>query len=185
MLLMWEKQGQEILCLSALNTLVKQTHTAGSTMILCCMRSLDPWFACVLFCSVLWLSRSFVWLFCFSCPSLFYLFVPCLWLDALPVCVCCHFLSSAGVWTTESKGDHSGSARQLDSGSRCGVLLISFPPEPSFALSLCFKENSCSWMTLCNLFKLIQYFLNFPRVRSALSGEKKLQVKSWNSGVVF
>ena len=142
-----------------------------------------------LFCSfVLWLLRSFAWLFYFSCPSLFYSFVPCLRLDALPVCVCCHFLSSAGVWATESKGDHSGSARQLDSGSRCGALLTSSPPEPSFVTSFSlsvFKENSFSLATRSVISNSSNVLSIFLRERRDLSGEKKLQVKSWNSGGDF
>lgn len=143
------KQGQEILLLRCVSMhYIHLSNRLSSSWLyhdpllhvflrpMICMHPLFCFF-------VLWLLWSFVWLFCFSCPSLFYLFVPCLWLDALPVCVCCHFLSSAGVWTTESKGDHSGSARQLDSGSRCGVLLTSSPPEPSFvtAFSLFFLRE--------------------------------------------
>lgn len=143
MLLMGGNPGQESLPLrfvSKHNVHSCQTdcHPAGFTMILCCMCSLDPWFACILF--LLWLLRSFVWLFCFSCPSSsFFLFVCSLSLVGCTscVCLCCHFLSSAGVWATESKGDHSGSARQLDSGSRCGVLLTFSPPEPSFVTAFC------------------------------------------------
>lgn len=111
------------------------SHPAGFTMILCCMCS--TWLACILFHDfVLWLLWSFVWSFVFHAHLFFSSFFFVCFLSLVGctscVCLCCHFLSSAGVWATESKGDHSGSARQLDSGSRCGVLLSFSPPEPSF-----------------------------------------------------
>lgn len=110
-------------------------HPAGLTMILCCVCSLDPWFACTFFVVLFHYSYlSFVCLFCFPCPSFYFVCSLSLVGCTSCVCLCCHFLSSAGVWATESKGDHSGSARQLDSGSRCGVLLTFSPPEPSFVL---------------------------------------------------
>lgn len=94
MLLMGGKRGQEILPLRSVS--IHYTHLSNRLSSSWLYHDpllhafLDPWFACILFfcCFVLWLLESFVWLFCFSCPSLFYLFVPCLWLDALPVCVC-------------------------------------------------------------------------------------------------
>lgn len=147
-------------------------------MILCCMCSLDPWFACPLFrCFVLWLLRSFVWSFCFSCPSLFCLFpvFGCMHFLCVRVCVCCHFLSSAGVWATESKGDHSGSARQLDSGSRCGVLLTSSPPEPSFVttfLSFFPWENSSRWLKLGAILNSSNIFSISQRAKYPLRREK-------------
>lgn len=103
--------------------------------------------------------------------------------------MCCNFLSSAGVWATESKGDHSGSARQLDSGSRCSVLLNSSPPEP-FLLQLfpfffvCYQENIFKLLKI-TIFSNNLVCFHFPRVWSFLSGEKKLKVKPWNSGRVL
>lgn len=144
MLLMGGKAGRESLPLSFVSMHYPHSwqtgcHPAGLTMILCCVCSLDPWFACTFFCgfvSLLLFILCVLVLFCFPCPSFFFFFVCSLSLVGCTscVCLCCHFLSSAGVWATESKGDHSGSARQLDSGSRCGVLLTFSPPEPSFVL---------------------------------------------------
>lgn len=142
MLLMGGNPGQESLPLRFVSKHnVHSCQTAGFTMILCCMCSLDPWFACILFLLFCFMTLT---IFCvvvlFFMPIFFFfLFVCSLSLVGCTscVCLCCHFLSSAGVWATESKGDHSGSARQLDSGSRCGVLLTFSPPEPSFVTAFC------------------------------------------------
>lgn len=110
-------------------------------------------------------------LFGFSYPSV--LFVCSLSLVGCTSCVCCHFLSSAGVWATESKGDHSGSARQLDSGSRCGALLTSSPPEPFLLqLSLFLSENSFWWVMLSILSNLSHIFSISQRAKCPLRREK-------------
>lgn len=74
-------------------TLEQTCHLAGLTMILCCMCFLDSWFACIFFIIYLFYGfvswhTSFVCWFLFFIPILFCSFVPRLWLDALPVCIC-------------------------------------------------------------------------------------------------
>lgn len=182
-------------------------------MILCCMCSSDPWFACVLYFEILF-RRRFVFTTLTTCrvvcfvfhahcfffpPPFFLLFFfkrvcPLCWvwnthLPPLPcacLCLYCHFLSSAGVWAAESKGDHSGSARQLDSGSRCGVLFTSSPPQTRSLLPL-----SVTHLILVPLLELGPGALGdydsnaasqFLRERNSLSGEEKPQVESWSSG---
>lgn len=92
------------------------------------------------------------------------------------VYLCCHFLSSAGVWATESKGDHSGSTHQLDSGSRCGVLFTFSAPEAFFfvtAFSLFFGFLCMSHVK--HLFRLI-FLLTFSE--SEIPSQERKNYKS-------
>lgn len=81
------KQGQEILslsCVSMQKTHLSKKHLASFTIVLCCMRSLDPWFACILF------------LFCFYDFLIFcvivWFFIPICFICLFPVFGWMHFL---------------------------------------------------------------------------------------------
>lgn len=78
-------------CASMHYTHLSDKHPASFTMILCCMRSLDPWFACILFFFFTFLFYdslwSFVSLFGFFMP-IFVLFVCSLSLVGCTSCVC-------------------------------------------------------------------------------------------------
>lgn len=116
--------------------------------------------------------------FCFSYPSCFICLSPLLWLDALPVCLCCHFLSSAGVWATESKGDHSGSAHQLDSGSRCGVLFTFSEAEAFLLQPSLFLGFLCEFLWMISAKHLSRLILLLTYSESEIPSQERKNYKS-------
>lgn len=160
-------------------TLEQTWHLAGFTMILCCMCFLDSWFACIFFffCFVLF-HDTILCVLVFVFHTHLVLFVCSLTLVGCTSCVylCCHFLSSAGVWATESKGDHSGSTHQLDSGSRCGVLFTFSAPEAFFFVTAFSLFFGFLWLSHAKHFSRLIFLLTFSE--SEIPSQERKNYKS-------